>query len=75
MIIKLSKIVQKWSTTVGLVLPDLNAKNSVLGFLTTKGTLILQIMYFLFLRCFRIETSKIQMLYPFLISDYIETKL
>ena len=40
--IKLWKIVQKWSTTVGLVLPDLNAKDSVLGFLTTKGTLILE---------------------------------
>ena len=31
---------QKWSSTVGLVLPDLNVKDSVLGFLTTKGTLI-----------------------------------
>ena len=40
--IKLWKIVQKWSTTVGLVLPDLNAKDSVLGFLTTKGTLNLE---------------------------------
>ena len=38
--IKLSKIVQKWSTTAGLVLIDLNAKDSVLGFLTTKGALI-----------------------------------
>ena len=42
MTIKLWKIVQKWSTTVGLVLPNLNAKDSVLGFLTTKGTLILE---------------------------------
>ena len=39
---KALEIVQKWSTTVGLVLPDLNAKDSVLGFLTTKGTLILE---------------------------------
>ena len=40
--IKLWKIVQKWSTTVGLVLPDLNAKDLVLGFLSTKGSLILE---------------------------------
>ena len=40
--IKLWKIVQKWSTTVGLVLQDLNAKDSVLGFLTTKGILLLE---------------------------------
>ena len=40
--IKLWEIVQKWSTTVGLVLPDLNAKDSMLDFLTTKGTLILE---------------------------------
>ena len=39
--IKLWKIVQKWSTTVGLVLSDLN-KDSLLGFLTTEGTLILE---------------------------------
>ena len=69
--IELWKIVQKWSTTVGLVLPDLNAKDSMLGFLTTKGTLLLEIMCFLFLKCFCIETSKIRILYPFLISDYI----
>ena len=42
MTIKLWEIVQKWSTTVGLVLPDLNAKDSMLGFFTTKGTLILE---------------------------------
>ena len=40
--IKLWTIVQKWSTTVGLFLPDLNAKDSVLSFLTTKGILILE---------------------------------
>ena len=42
MTIKLWKIVQKWSTTGGLALPDLNAKDSVLGFLTTKGIFILE---------------------------------
>ena len=54
--IKLWKIVQKWSTTVGPVLPDLNAKDSVLGFLTTNSTFILEIMYFLFAKCCCIET-------------------
>ena len=42
MTIKLWKIVQKLSTTVGLVLPDPNAKDSMLGFLTTNGTLLLE---------------------------------
>ena len=70
--IKLWKIVQKWSTTVGLVLPDLNAKDSVLGFLTTKGTLILENhVLLIFKMLFCIETSKIRMLYLLLISDYI----
>ena len=50
--IKLWKIVQKWSTTVGLVLPDLNAKDSVLGFLTTKSTLILENHVLLILEMF-----------------------
>ena len=68
--IKLWKIVQKWSATVGLVLSDLDAKGSVLGLLTTEGILFWNIMY-LFLKCFCIETSKIRMLYPFLISDNI----
>ena len=52
MTIKLWKIVQKWSTTVGLVLPDLNAKDSVLGFLTTKGTLILESRVLLIFKMF-----------------------
>ena len=40
--IKLWKIYQKWSTTVGPVLPDLNAKDSMLGFFTAKDTLLLE---------------------------------
>ena len=70
--IKLWKIVQKWSTTVGLVLPDLTAKKLNTGLLTTEGTLFFwKTMYFLFLKCLCTETSKIRILYPFLISDYI----
>ena len=42
MLIKLWKIVQKWSTTEGLVMPDLNAKDPMLFFMTTKGTFILE---------------------------------
>ena len=35
-------LVKQWSTTSGLVLPELNPKESMLGFCTTKGSFILE---------------------------------
>ena len=52
------EIVQKWSTTVGLVLLDLNANDSVLGPLTTKGTLILENHVLLIFKMFLYQNKK-----------------
>ena len=73
--IKLWKIVQKWSTTVGLVLPDLNAKDSVLGFLTTKGILILENHVLLILKCFVSKQAKSECCILFSFQIIFETDL
>ena len=52
------EILQKWSTTVGLVLLDLNANESVLGLLTTKGTLILENYVLLIFKMFLYQNKK-----------------
>ena len=69
--IKLWKIVQKWSTTVGLVLPDLNAKDSMLGFLTTKGNLLLENHVLLIFNMFLYRNKQNPNSVSFSISDYI----
>ena len=69
--IKLWKIVQKWSRTVRLVLPALNAKDSVLGFLTTKGIFILENHVLLIFKMFLYRNKQNRNAVSFLISDYI----
>ena len=73
---KLWKTVQQWSMKVGLVLPDLNAKDSMLGFFTTKGTLILENHVLLILKIFFVsKQAKSECCIPFSFQILLETDL
>ena len=56
---------------MGLVLPDLNAKDSMLGFLATKGNLLLENHVLLIFNMFLYRNKQNPNSVSFSISDYI----